>query len=112
MCRATMLPDQRFDEIVAQHIKVPQRAHLVGAHEARVADHISGENCGETAFHPYLPVAETKREGPRNLCAVEVPNVRAWQPVRPMRVDGGLCSCPMRYPNFLRHQNSPRIRRF
>ncbi len=44
-------------EISVETYKARQDTRLVLAHEARVTDHIGGQNGGETALHGILPSA-------------------------------------------------------
>ncbi len=47
--------DQGFEEASAQVGQTPKRADLVGAHQGRVAGHISGQNSSESAFQTRSP---------------------------------------------------------
>ncbi len=46
---APMLADLRVDELAEMRLEALVRAFLVRAHQARVARHIGGEDCGEAA---------------------------------------------------------------
>jgi len=45
-----VLPDLRVDQLAEMRLEVIECALLVGPHQPRVASHIGGEDCSETAF--------------------------------------------------------------
>ena len=47
---AAVLGDLRLDELLAQRLQARDRAGLVSAHEATVADHVRGQNRRQPAF--------------------------------------------------------------
>ena len=53
---AAMLGDLGVDEFVAMRLERRERGGLIDAHEAAVADHIGGQNSGQTAFHKRPPL--------------------------------------------------------
>ena len=44
-----VLPDPRLEQLAAMPFEALVGAFLVALHQARVAGHVSGDNCGETA---------------------------------------------------------------
>ena len=50
--------DLGVDQLFAVRIERGKRRGLVNAHEPAVADHIGGQNSGQTAFHVRLPLAD------------------------------------------------------
>ena len=55
-----MLGDLGVDQLLAMRLERRERGGLVDAHEAAVADHIGGQNSGQTAFHAHLPRKTTQ----------------------------------------------------
>ena len=54
-----MLGDLGVDEFLAMRVERRERRRLVDAHEAAVADHVGGQNSGQTAFH-VVPALKLK----------------------------------------------------
>jgi hypothetical protein len=52
-----VLRDQGLEEIAAQAREARERACLVPAHEAGIADHVGDQYRGESAFHEAVPKA-------------------------------------------------------
>ena len=59
----------RGDELLAVGYQLRKRAGLIRLHETAVADHVSGQDRGQTAFHLRSPLGRETIELPReNLC--------------------------------------------
>jgi hypothetical protein len=59
--------DLGLHQLLAQRHEALQRARLVGAHEARVANHVGGEYGSQPAFQSGSPSREeTSRQGRQN----------------------------------------------
>ena len=54
--RPLMLGDLGVDEFLAMRVERRERRRLIDAHEPAVADHIGGQNSGQTAFHKRAPL--------------------------------------------------------
>jgi len=66
---ATAPRDFRLHQFLAQRFQPLQGPGFVGTHEARVADHVGGQDCGKAAFHKRPPVwRETSDHGGKNPC--------------------------------------------
>ena len=48
-----MLTDFGVDQFAPMHLQPPERSFLVGAHEAAIPGHISGENGGQSALDAF-----------------------------------------------------------
>jgi hypothetical protein len=59
-----VLGDQRLDEFLAQRLQARDRAGLVGPDQPAVADHISGQNRREPAFHARGHAPASNRAAP------------------------------------------------
>jgi hypothetical protein len=55
---AAMLGDLGVDERLAMGLEIGQRSRLVDPHEPRVADHVGGQNGGQSAFQARSPSPE------------------------------------------------------
>ena len=53
---AAQLRGQRLDHHAAVRFQSFERADLVHAHGTAVPDHVIGQDRGEMAFHPSLPI--------------------------------------------------------
>jgi len=60
---AVMLADLRLDQFAQMRLEVLVRAFLVSAHKPRVAHHVSGEDCGETARGSHGPTLFLRQSG-------------------------------------------------
>src|SRR5271169_5164572 len=47
-----MLADLRLDQVAHMRLDAFVGAFLIGTHQARIPDHIGGEDCSEAAVHP------------------------------------------------------------
>ena len=59
--RPFVFGDLEFDQVFTVCLEGVEHPHLVGAHEAGVADHVGGQNRGKTSFHQITrgsPVSE------------------------------------------------------
>ncbi len=74
-----MLSDERFQNSLAQGREALKPARLVLAHEASVADHVSGKDGGKPAFHTLSPsIRRLAVKDGRIYAAEQNLNVRVW----------------------------------
>ena len=73
------LYDFRLHQLSTQGLQALERSRLVLSHEARVADHVSGKNGGQSAFQVLSPSPTRLTTKDRRIYGAEQDlNVRFW----------------------------------